>query len=584
MASVFFSKAEELKKKTLFSQRIGKNQWKDISWKQAQEKVVQIAKSLKAVGIKDGDRVLIVSENRHEWGLIYMGIISAGGIVVPAYTTNTSRDHAHVVEDSGVSIAFVSNTNLYNKLYPAVVSAQRMHTMIAIDDIALAQKSALNIHGWNEFISLGQDIDFDPKAYAQSLKKEDICSLIYTSGTGGDPKGVMLEHRNILHNCENLRPVFDTLSKVHFISILPLSHSFEMTIGLCACIYYGGRSSYFPGLENLIPSMQEQKPSVLLGVPRIYELFKSRIEAEIEKLPPTKRKISLKAIELGLRKHNKEKLSLKEKIQFFFLNQLVQKKLKKKFGNLEVAASGGAPLEPSVNSFLCAIGIPVLQGYGQTESAPIISFNMPNAKKDHTVGPAIGNQEIRFTEEGELLVKGDHVMRGYWNNQAETKKTIINDWLHTGDIAHQDDDGHIIITGRKKDMIVLSSGENISPARIEGLLILKKEIGQAVIYGDRKKYLTALIVPDQEFLETWAKKEGKSSDLSEIHDDEDLHKILMKAVAEVSKDLSALEKVKRIAIAPEAFSQENGLLTSTLKVRRQFIIQKYLDNFEELYS
>lgn len=583
-AAMFFQQAERLGSQIVLSQRNIKGVWSDYSWQQAEEFVIQTAKALKASGVKTGHRVIIVSENRYEWGLLYLAINAAGGIMVPAYTTNTTKDHSHIIDDSGATFAFVSNKNLFKKFLPAAINSQRMRKIVTLENIELKQELAIKYSNFDTFIKEGEDSDFDPKSYVQTIEDSEISCLIYTSGTGGAPKGVMLEHRSLLHNARNLNHIVDYLSEGKFLSILPLSHAFEFTVGFITPIYYGGSVCYFQGLENLLSALQEKRPAIMLGVPRIFEMFKARILSEVQKSSKKRQAIFNKALELGLKNHHNQPMHFMEHLRFFVLKNLVQKKLHRKFGSLQIAISGGAPLNPEVNGWLNAIGIPIFQGYGQTESAPVVAANYPVSRKDHSVGPALGEQEITLGPDGELLIKGANVMRGYWNNDQATEDTIIDGWLHTGDVAEIDEDKHIIITGRKKDIIVLAGGDNIAPTRIESLLTLKSEISQAVIYGDKQNFLTALIVPDENYMQQWAEKHNTSSNLTSLCQNKEFHKDMMNIVDRVSKELPPLEKIRKIAIAPEDFTQENGLLTATLKVRRQLIIKQYQHIFDSLYQ
>ncbi len=583
-AIMFFQNAAQLDSNIFLSQRDTKGNWRDYSWKEAEDFIIKTAKALKASGLKKGHRVIIASENRYEWGLLYMAIVAAGGIMVPVYTTNKTKDHSHIIDDSGASFAFVSNQKLFETFLPAAIDSQRMRKIITLDPIEIKQEFAIQHSNFEEFIKQGENTDFDPKANAETIEDSDVACLIYTSGTGGAPKGVMLEHRSLLHNPRNLQYIVDCLKERSFLSILPLSHAFEFTVGFITPIYYGGKIYYFNGLENILPSLQEKRPGMFLGVPRLLEMFKSRIEDGIKKGSEKQKFIFNKALELGLKKHHKQPLSFIEKLQFALLKQLVQKKISRKFGNLEFAISGGAALDPEVNAWLCAIGIPIIQGYGQTESAPVICANDPRSKKDHSVGFALGEQEIKIAPDGELLIKGVNVMRGYWNNDFATEEAIIDGWLHTGDVAEIDEDKHVIITGRKKDIIVLAGGDNISPTRIESLLTLQKQISQAVIYGDKQNFLSALIVPDEDYMKQWAAEHDVSSDLAALCQNKEFHRDIMRTVDKVSKELPALEKIRKIAIAPENFTQENGLLTATLKVRRQLIIKQYQHIFDSLYQ
>ncbi len=584
LVDMFYSQAEIYHNRSFLHQR-STEEWSSISWGDAAQKVSQIAKGLKQIGILPGDRVIIVSENRMEWGLLDLAIMAVGAVMVPAYTTNTTEDHRHIVEDSGASAAFISTNALFKNFLPAAVNAQRMHSIITLENISIAQNPGINLLNIDELCHKGTENDFNPREEARRIEASSLACLIYTSGTGGAPKGVMLEHNAILVNCHDVYYIFKHLKQLNFYSILPLSHAFEHTVGLLAPIYYGAEIYYTNGIENLLPGLQEVKPGILLAVPRIYEMFKIKIEGQLKKASPNKQKAYQNALNLGLKRVRGEKFSLSEKIKFFFLRKLVQKKIQKTFGNLGTVVSGGAALDPAVGEWVKAMDFPLVQGYGQTEAAPIISANpFDEGNRYDTTGIPMNSMTVKINHDAELLVKGRNVMRGYWNNRRATAETIIDGWLHTGDLAKIDEDGHIIITGRKKDIIVLSGGDNVSPARIESLLTLEHEISQAVIFGDKQNYLVALIVPDQDWLDKWAKENNKSSHLKETFNDTELNAALLNVIKRVNQNLAILEKVRKIAIIPEVFSMDNGLLTPTLKVRRHIIISKYMDELNKLYN
>ncbi len=584
LVDMFFSQAEMYHNRDFLHQRSAKG-WKAITWGEAAESVGQIAKGLRQIGILPGDRVIILSENRYEWGLLDLAIMAVGAVMVPVYTTNTTEDHRHIVEDSGASAAFVSNKNLFKNFLPAALNAQRMHSIIALEDLSLAQNPGINLLSLEELCQKGKDNPFSPREEASRIEASSLACLIYTSGTGGAPKGVMLEHNAILTNCRDIHFIFQHLKQISFYSILPLSHAFEHTIGFVAAIYYGSQIYYTNGIENLLIGLQEKKPGILLAVPRIYEMFQSKIEGQIKKASPRKQKAYYTALHYGLKRVRGEALTFPEKMKFFFLRRLVQKKIQKTFGNLGTAVSGGAALDPATGEWLKAMDFPLIQGYGQTEAAPIISANPPLEGNDYlTTGLPMNGLDIRINHDGELLVKGPNVMRGYWNNRRATAETVIDGWLHTGDLAEINENGHIVITGRKKDIIVLSGGDNVSPARIESLITLEPEISQAVLYGDKRNYLTALIVPDADWLKKWAKENNKSAELSEIYNDKDLNDALFEVIKKLNKNLASLEKMRKIIVAKEIFSMENGLLTPTLKVRRQVIMNKYAEEFDSLYN
>ncbi|MFV0431002.1 MAG: AMP-dependent synthetase/ligase [Alphaproteobacteria bacterium] len=582
LVEMFFDQAKKGKRKTFLHQR-SNDGWKAISWQQAAKQVEDIAKSLYHLGIQPGDRVAIVSENRYEWGLIDLAIMAMGGITVPAYTTNTTGDHRHIIEDSGANIAFISNQALLKTFLPAAIDAPKMRHIITLDSVKFQQNPDLNLYRLGNTPLDEDKEEFDIKQHISKIKHDDIACLIYTSGTGGAPKGVMLEHKALLSNCQGVEFIYHQIKKFSFFSILPLSHAFEHTVGFLAPIYYNGEVYYPNGIENLLSGLTESNPGVLLAVPRIYEVFKSRIEGQLRKAPARKKAIYNKALALGLKRVNDETFSFIEKYQYALLRKLVQKKIQKTFGNVQLFVSGGAPLDPELGKWLMAMEFPIIQGYGQTEASPMVSANYPKSKKYYTVGPKLENIEVKLSADNELLVKGELLMRGYWNNRRSTAETLVNGWLHTGDIASIDDEGHLMITGRKKDIIILTGGDNISPTRLESLMSLEEEIGQAILYGDKRNYLVALVNPDADWLEIWAKENGKENNLEELCNDKELKSVLAGVIKQLNKRTTVAENIRKFIIAPEYFTIENSFLTPTMKLRRQLIIEKYKPQLDELY-
>lgn len=581
LVEMFFDQAELYHNKPFLHQRSADG-WQTTSWGVAAQMVEDIALGLKKIGVRPGDRVIILSENRYEWGLMDIAIMAIGAVMVPAYITNTTTDHQHIIEDSGASVAFVSNKTYFRKFLPAALDAQRMHTIVTLEDMELTQNPGIGLFTLDSLRNIGKEQTSNIRQEARRIEASTLACLIYTSGTGGAPKGVMLTHRALLQNCIDIAFFFTLVKKLSFFSVLPLSHAFEH-ITLFAAITYHIEIYYPNGIENLLPGLQEAQPGILIGVPRIFEMFKTRIEGQMKSASKSKKIIFQQALNLGLKKVRKEKLSVSEKFQYFFLKLFVQKKIQHSFGNINLLVSGGAPLAPQVCEWLMAMGFPIIQGYGQTEAAPIIAANRITAPKPNTVGPKLDSIEAKLGKNNELLIKGPNVMQGYWNNRRATAETIKDGWLHTGDLAEFDKDGHIIITGRQKDIIVLSGGDNISPARLESLLTLEDEIGQAVIYGDRKNYLIAMLVPDENWLKQWAQENNQSPLLSDIYQNKELKSVLLAAVKRVNNKTPVVENIRKIIVLPERFTMENGLLTPTLKVRRQLIISKYQQMLEDVY-
>ncbi|MDH5188874.1 MAG: AMP-dependent synthetase/ligase, partial [Rhodospirillaceae bacterium] len=402
------------------------------------------------------------------------------------------------------------------------------------------------------------------------------------------PKGVMLSHGAILHNCNGAQFVINDLGLDNniFLSFLPLSHSYEHMGGLHFPISIGAEIYYAEGIEALGKNMLEANPTIMTAVPRLYENMHSRIMRGIEQQGGLKEKLFRKTVELGTKiYHDPDSLTLAERTLNTILDKLVRSKVKARFGGrLKALISGGAPLNPDIGIFFHALGMTILQGYGLTESAPLISANLPNKIKMHTVGLPVPNTEVRIAEDGEILVRGELLMDGYWQNEKATKNTIQNGWLHTGDIGIIDADGYLQITDRKKDIIVNSGGDNIAPQRIEGLLTLEPKIEQAMVYGDKKPHLVGLIVPDTQWFSEWAATNAPGKEISDLVDDKNLRKEISMAIDRVNSNLSKIEKVRKFIIADSMFTIENEQMTPTLKVRRHKINEIYGERLEAIYK
>jgi long-chain acyl-CoA synthetase len=507
---------------------------------------------------------------------------------VPAYTTNTQNDHSHIISDSGAKGIILSSNKLAKNLIPAAQQNENVDFIISIDEVESSQSPEIKFHDWESSVKKESGNADNILDYISSISPEDTALIIYTSGTGGSPKGVMLAHRAIMHNC---RGAADALKEIIgkdevFLSFLPLSHSYEHIGGVCFPTYIGAQVYFAEGLEHLTKNMSEANPTIMTAVPRLYELMHAKITKGVIAAGGAKAKLFLIAVELGKKKFkNPGSLNFKERLLDTLVDRLVRKKIKTTFGGrLKALASGGAPLNPDIGMFFTALGLNLLQGYGQTESAPIISFNRPNKVKIETVGTPILDTEVKIAPDGEILVRGELLMTGYWNNAKATKEAIKDGWLHTGDIGNLDDQNYIQITDRKKDIIVNSGGDNLSPQRIEGFLTLEPEIAQAMVYGDKKPHVVALIVPDKEFMTEWAKSTGSKNNMSELIENEDFRRVISQALDRTNENLSVIEKVRRFILTKEEFTVENEMMTPTLKVRRHVITEKYGPQLETLYA
>ena len=559
--------------------------WRALTWSATRDRVTRLARGLRALGLERGDRVVLVSENRPEWAIADLAILAAGGITVPAYCTNTVEDHTHILTNSGARFAIVSSVALAQRLLPAVDRAAHVAAVIAIEPPTTQREGDAPLHLWQEVLERGAGPPEEVERWAAGISQDDIACIIYTSGTGGLPKGVMTTHGNILANCHGAVRLLETigLGEEVFLSFLPLSHSYEHTGGLMFPVALGAEIYFAERVEALASNMVEVRPTIMTAVPRLYETMHQRILRGIEREGGLKAKLFFAALRIGRKRiESPQTLTLGEKLFDRVLDRLVRAKVRARFGGrLKALVSGGAPLTPEIGLFFLALGVPLLQGYGQTEASPVVSANPPNRIKIRTVGPPLDGVEVKIAEDGEILVRGGLVMKGYWNDPEATAATVKDGWLHTGDIGERDADGYLLITDRKKDFIKNSGGEMIAPARVEGQLVLQPEIGQAMVFGDRRPYLVALVVPRPEFVETFT-REHRAQGNGAL--DAALHKAIAAAVERANATLPPTERVRHFIVANEPFSTENGLMTPTLKIKRHAIRQVYGDALSQLYE
>jgi long-chain acyl-CoA synthetase len=575
LVTMFLTRAREKGDKPFLSSRRD-GAWAAISYSEAARQVAALAESLKRLGLKSGDRVMLVSENRPEWLIADLGIMAAGCVTVPTYTTNTTRDHQHILANSGASAVIVSTQKLAKSLLPAVLFSSDCKHVISIDDVISGQSfDTAQFHHWADMVSGAADVGALEGRMA-TVGRGDLACLIYTSGTGGAPRGVQQHHGMILHNVEGCIDVISTdfgWDDEVFLSFLPASHAYEHSGGQHFPIALGGQIYYAESLEKLAANIEEVRPTIMVVVPRLFEMLRAKIMKQVEKDGGLPQYLMSRALSIES-KRNQKRWRPWDLPMDGLLSLTLRKKVRRKFGGrMKAMVSGGAPLNPDVGLFFQAMGLPMLQGYGQTEAGPVISCNRPKAGiRMDTVGPPLMNTEVRIANDGEIMVRGELVMRGYWHNDEETARVLQDGWLATGDVGHLDDKGRIVITDRKKDLIVNDKGDNVSPQRVEGMLTLQPEILQAMVYGDRRPHLVALLVPDPE-------------EMRRFKDDPDgMQKALSKAVDRVNAELSVVEKVRRFILADEAFSVENEQLTPSMKIRRHVIGKAYDERLGALYA
>jgi len=563
LIDLYFYQAKKQDSQSNFLEWLNPKNKVKFTWEETTTNIYKLANLIKK-NIKEGDRCLLVSENRPEWLISDLAIMLANGITVPAYTTYTEKDYKYLIEDCEPAIIIVSNKMMHNKLKNIIGEKSFIKKVITFDEIQKIdyKNKYLNFN----FIGKKKLKDED-KIKNSSLKRNSPACIIYTSGTGGNPKGVILSHGGILNNlegaCEILKPLID--KKPIFLTWLPLSHSYEHTVQF-AQIAVGAKVFYAEKIEKLLDNISEAKPTIMTAVPRFYQNLYNKININMRKATGLKAKLIKLTIKLGTKKLLRQKMSFLEKTINSLLDLLVRKKVKKQFGgNLKAFVSGGGALDKEIGQFLNSIGLPTLQGYGLTETSPVVSCNPIHKIRVETVGPPFKKNEVKIAEDGEILIKGENVMLGYWNNKEETEKVLKDGWLFTGDIGEIDpEDGYLKITDRKKDIIVSAGGDNISPAKIENKLSNSSAIDQCMVYGEGKSYLVAIIIPSKEFI-------NKREEISEI-------------LSQINKDLTLIEKIKKFHIVNESFSIENGLLTPTMKVRRNKVIAKYKNILENFYK
>ena len=584
--SMFFKKSTELQDKPYLWKKHD-NDFKSLSWKEVQSLVKAVSRSLLDIGILKGDRVVILSENRPEWQIADLAIMAIGAITVPVYTTSTTQDYSHVINHSGARCMIISSHELCLKALPAVENSTDCKSVIKINQDSNSYDNPVNILKWNELVKKNTNDNYNFEEEIKSIKRSDTACIIYTSGTGGNPKGVMLSHGAMLSNCTGakilLQNLLDGMDEIKFLSWLPLSHSYEhtlqfFTLGIGAQVYYS------EGIDKLVVNMGEVSPHFMTAVPRFYDSLHTRISQGLKKQGKLSQSLFSATLRLGKKKYNGEKLTLLENITNNILDKLVRRKVNKRFGgSLKALISGGSALNFEVGLYLTALGLPLLQGYGQTETAPVVSANPPEKVKLDTVGKLFHGVQVKIADDGEILVSGENVMNGYWNDPEATSKTIINGWVHTGDIGEFDNEDYLKITDRKKDIIVNAGGDNISPSRIEAKLDIEPEISQSMLYGDFKNYLVAVIVPEKDFSMNWAKENSKNEDLKSIIEDDDFNKVIKDVVSRVNKNLSVIEQVRKFILIDHEFTIENSMMTPSMKVRRFKVKDKYGKKLEDLY-
>ena len=560
LLELFYNQYLTQDKTSVFLQSL-KEAEKKYSWEDVYSNVIKFSEEISKY-IKKGDRCLLISENRPEWMISDLSIMLSGGITVPAYTTYTERDYEYIIDDCTPTVLIISDKTQYLKVKNIIPKKKFIKKIIFFDAIEEFDKE---LH-----ISINQI--FENKSFSLlnfselKIQRKDVACIIYTSGTQGNPKGVVLSHGGILNNCEGaLGLLKEFISKnPKFLTWLPLSHSYEHTVQFVQ-IVVGAQVFYAESIEKLIKNMGNCSPEIMTAVPRFYQNLHQKINTNFSKATGIKKFLINQTIKLGNKKLSRERFSLIESLINFVCDLLVRKKIKKQFGgNLKAFISGGGALDKEVGYFLNAIGLPTLQGYGLTETSPVVSCNSINDIRVETVGKPFRGNLVKITNDGEILVKGENVMLGYWNNEEETNKVLKDGWLSTGDIGEFDGE-FLKITDRKKDIIITPGGDNISPIKIESDLNKSYFIEQSLVYGDNKPYLVCLIVLSLEY------KNIKNEEIQ-------------KQIEKINKNLSKIEKIKKFFIIKNQFTIENNMMTPTLKLKRYKIVKTYQNELEKLFN
>ena len=559
LLELFWSQYNKKESNQFFLQSL-KNREVNFSWKKTYEYIQKFSYEI-SKNIKPKDRCLLISENRPEWLISDLSIMLAEGITVPAYTTYTERDYEYLINDCKPSVIIVSDDLQFQKVKNLINKNDFINLVISFENI---ENNGIDIININKI--------FEKKDYSEknleklNLRRSDTACIIYTSGTQGNPKGVMLSHGGILNNCEGSSELLNKIisHEPKFLTWLPLSHSYEHTVQFVQ-IAVGAKIYYAESIDKLVKNMSDCSPDIMTAVPRFYQNLYQKILSTFNKASGIKKLLIKLTLSLGRKKLLKENLSLIEKFLNLLCENLVRKKIRSQFGgSLKAFISGGGALDYQVGTFLNSVGLPTLQGYGLTETSPVVSCNPINDIRIETVGPPFKGNEVQIADDGEILIRGENVMLGYWNNNIETNKSIKNGWLYTGDIGYFDN-GYLKITDRKKDILITPGGDNISPVKIENDLIKIEFIEQALVYGDNKPFLVALLV--------------LNNDKKNMN-----HEIIRNGIEKINTKLAKIEKIKKYFITNESFSVENGFMTPTLKLKRYKIIQKYKTELEKLYN
>jgi long-chain acyl-CoA synthetase len=562
--------------------------WRDVTWKETEDNVLAIASGLLAEGLEMGSAVAILSGNRKEWVYADLGVLSAGVKNVPIYPTNTADQVGYILEDSGSEMVFVENRSQLDKVLKVKKDLPKLRRAIVIEPHAEQDEFVTDLAALMKKGKASLDRAAIEKRW-KAVDPEDVATLIYTSGTTGNPKGVMLCHRNLVSNIQGIRDFLSIQPGTRDLQFLPICHSFGR-MEVLGFMMYRGVVTFAESIEKIPDNLKEVKPQVFITVPRLLEKVHAKIMSGVESGSNVKKTLFAWALGVGGKvsraKMEKRPVPLALAVQFRVAEKLVFSKIQAALGGeLEYLVYGAAPLASEIEEFFAAAGISILGAYGLTETSPGLTGNLPNDYRLGTVGKPWSDTEIRIAADGEILARGPQIMKGYWNKPEATREVLDEEgWFYTGDIGVVDSDGFLKITDRKKDLIITAGGKNVAPQNIENFLKMDEAVEQLAVIGDRRKYLVALIVPNFQWLEAFAKEKGITGSRVELIASPVVKQEYERRIAEKNKNLAKYETIKSFELLSEEFSVENNMFTPTMKVRRKNVMQIYNDLIESMYT
>lgn len=588
IGGMFKTQTEKYGDRTMMKHKVG-GAWKEISWNQFYSRARNLGLGLISLGIQPGDRVAIFSANSPMWQMADVAVLSIGAADVPLYATITARQAQYIISDSGSRVIFVGTEDHMGRVLKVKDDLPELMKIVTMDNTETDDPDVITFDG---LIELGEEYadkeEFD--RHLEAVKPDDLCSIVYTSGTTGNPKGVMLLHDNLLSNIRTASSLITVDDTDVCLSFLPLSHVLERMSGYYTSVFNGVTIVHAQSIDTLVDDLADIRPHWMVSVPRLYEKVHAGVLANVESESEFKQKVFKWAVGVGgevseLTVDHKP-IPFGLKVKHKIADKLVFSKIYEKMGGrLRFFVSGGAPLAKEIAEFFNAMGILILEGYGLTETSPIITCNLPDAVRFGSVGRVIPEVEAKIAEDGEILARGPNIMKGYWNRPEETAEALKGGWFHTGDIGHFDDDGFLHITDRKKDLIVTAGGKNVAPQNIENTLKLNKYIEQVCVIGDKRKYLSALIVPSFDELEAWARGEGITFDEgAALLTDDRVDKLYRDILAQALVEFDRHERVVKFTLLTEEMTEASGLLTPTLKMKRKMVAERFGEDIQKMYE